>query len=84
MIRKGTLKQLRRSLDAIAGASNALEGVRAARQLREEAEALELEAVIQARRHRATWSEIGAIYGRSKQGAQQRFRAAVQAEESRS
>jgi len=82
MIRKGTFKQLRRSLDTLATAPHALEAVRAARQLREEAEALELEAVIDARRHRATWSEIGAVYGASKQGAQQRFRAALPAEDS--
>jgi hypothetical protein len=82
VIRKGTFKQLRRSLDSVAEAPNVLEAVRAARRLREEAEALELEAVIEARRHRATWSEIGAVYGTSKQGAQQRFRAAVQAEHS--
>ena len=80
MIGKGIYKQLRRSLDSVAAAPNALEAVRAARQLREEAEALELEAVIEARRQRATWSEIGAIYGTSKQGAQQRFRAALRAE----
>ena len=82
MIRRGSFKQLRRSLDTLARALNALEAVRAARQLREEAEALELEAVIDARRQRATWGEIGAVYGTSKQGAQQRFRAALRAEDS--
>jgi hypothetical protein len=81
MIRKGTVKQLRRSLDTLATAANALDAVRAARQLREEAEALELEAVLDARRQRATWSEIGAVYGTSKQGAQQRLRAALRAED---
>jgi hypothetical protein len=81
MMGKGTFKQLRRSLDAVAAAPNALEAVRASRQLREEAETLELEAVIEARQQRATWSEIGAVYGTSKQGAQQRFRAALRAED---
>lgn len=82
MIGKGTFKQLRRSLEAVAEAPNALEAIRAARTLREEAEALELATVIEARRQRATWSEIGAVYGTSKQGAQQRFRAALRAEDS--
>ena len=54
MIRKATFKQLRRSFDAVAAARNALEAVHASRQLREGAEALELEAVIEARRQRAT------------------------------
>lgn len=80
MLGKGTFKQLRRSLDAVAEAPNALEAVRASRALREQAEALELAAVIEARRQRTTWSEIGAVYGTSKQGAQQRFRAALRAE----
>ena len=80
MLRKGTVKQLRHSLDALVAASSALEALRAARQLRDEAEALELDAVIEARRQRATWSEIGAAYGTSKQGAQQRFRKAVRTE----
>jgi hypothetical protein len=80
-MRKGTFKQFRRSLEAVAAAPNALEAVRASRRLREEAEALELEAVIEARRQRATWSEIGAVYGTSKQGAQQRFRMAFRAED---
>jgi hypothetical protein len=81
MIRKGSFKQLRRGVDALAAATSALEALRAARQLREAAEALELEAVIDARRQRATWSEIGAIYGTSKQGAQQRFRDALRVED---
>lgn len=81
MMGKGTFKQLRRSLDAVAEAPDALEAIRAARILREEAEALELATVIEARRQRATWSEIGAVYGTSKQGAQQRFRAALRAED---
>jgi hypothetical protein len=49
-------------------------------RLREEAEALELGAVIEARRQRATWSEIGAVYGTSKRSTQQRLRMAVRDE----
>lgn len=81
MLGKGTFKKLRQSLDAVQNASTPLEGLAAARQLREAAEALELAMVVEARRRRSTWTEIGAIFGTSKQGAQQRFRSAVSAEE---
>lgn len=81
MLGKGTFKKLRQSLDAVQSASTPLEGLAAARQLREAAEALELAMVVEARRRRSTWTEIGAIFGTSKQGAQQRFRSAVSAEQ---
>jgi zona occludens toxin (predicted ATPase) len=48
----------------------------AARRLREAAEELEAAQVEAARKAGATWNEIGACYGLTKQGAQQRFRAA--------
>ena len=48
----------------------------AARHLREAAEELEAAQVEAARKAGATWNEIGACYGLTKQGAQQRFRAA--------
>jgi hypothetical protein len=47
----------------------------AARRLREAAEELEAAQVEAARKAGATWIEIGASYGLTKQGAQQRFRA---------
>jgi hypothetical protein len=47
----------------------------AARRLREAAEELEVAQVEAARKAGATWIEIGACYGLTKQGAQQRFRA---------
>src|ERR1700749_3142459 len=47
----------------------------AARRLREAAEELESAQVEAARKDGATWLEIGACYGLTKQGAQQRFRA---------
>ena len=47
----------------------------AARRLREAAEELEAAQVEAARKAGATWLEIGACYGLTKQGAQQRFRA---------
>ena len=45
-------------------------------QLREAAEELEAAQVEAARKAGATWNEIGACYGLTKQGAQQRFRTA--------
>ena len=47
----------------------------AARRLREAAEELEAAQVEAARKAGATWIDIGACYGLTKQGAQQRFRA---------
>ena len=47
----------------------------AARYLREAAEELEAAQVEAARKAGATWIDIGACYGLTKQGAQQRFRA---------
>ncbi|RIX30874.1 hypothetical protein [Amnibacterium setariae] len=43
------------------------------RRARERLEQLEAEAVRDARAAGATWKSIGALYGLSKQGAQQRF-----------
>ena len=48
----------------------------AARRLRESAYKLRSAQVAAARKAGATWNEIGACYGLTKQGAQQRFRAA--------
>lgn len=45
-----------------------------ARSLLEHAELLELELVRAARSQGMSWSRIGAVYGLTKQGAQQRFR----------
>jgi hypothetical protein len=55
-----------------------LEALAAARELRLAAEALELELVLELRERRWTWSEIGKVYGTSKQGAQQRFRSVAE------
>jgi hypothetical protein len=51
-----------------------LEKLDAARRLREAAEVLEQEAATAARAAGKTWTEIAAVYGMSKQAAQQRFR----------
>lgn len=53
----------------------------AARELRECAEQIEIEAVMAARRDGRSWSRIGAVYGLTKQGAQQRFGATSSAPE---
>lgn len=60
------------TLDAATGPLGRLD---AARRLREAADELEAAEVEAARRAGATWTEIGACYGLTKQGAQQRFRA---------
>ncbi len=75
MLGKGTYKKLRQAVGAVEDASHPLEALAAARRLREAAEELELALVAEARDQRGTWTEIGAVYGTSKQGAQQRFRS---------
>jgi hypothetical protein len=52
-----------------------LDRLDAARIRREAAEAEETALVLAARESGHTWSAIGALYGLTKQGAQQRFRA---------
>ena len=49
------------------------------RRARERLEALEVDAVRDARSAGVTWKALGALYGLSKQGAQQRFRSAAAA-----
>lgn len=66
------------ALDAFRSAPDALGQIDAARRLREAAEELETAAIAGARKGGATWSAIGAVYGLTKQGAQQRFRAPQQ------
>lgn len=72
-------KSLVRRITAALGAFDIADGpmsrLDAARRLREAAEELEATQVEAARRAGATWNEIGACYGLTKQGAQQRFRA---------
>jgi len=61
------VERLRREPDPLAR----LDAVRLAR---ERLERLEADAVRDARDAGVTWKSIGALYGLSKQGAQQRFR----------
>lgn len=66
------------ALAALMAESNPEEALRLARALREAVEALELDLVRNARARKVSWSRIGAIYGLTKQGAQQRFRRDAQ------
>jgi hypothetical protein len=73
---KSLVKRINAALAALTAADKPIGQLDAARQLREAAEELEAAQVSAARKAGATWIEIGACYGLSKQGAQQRFRPA--------
>ncbi|HEY1971018.1 MAG TPA: hypothetical protein VGH89_23895 [Pseudonocardia sp.] len=77
MVAKGFAKQVRHALDAVESAPGALETLAEVRRLREAAEELEIAAVSEVRAQGGTWTQIGAVYGTSKQAAQQRFRGAI-------
>ena len=76
MASKSPVKRILGALGAIDVADGPMSRLEAARRLREAAEELEVAQVEAARKAGATWNEIGACYGLTKQGAQQRFRAA--------
>ena len=76
MASKSPVKRILAALGAIDVADGPMSRLQAARRLREAAEELEAAQVEAARKAGATWIEIGACYGLTKQGAQQRFRAA--------
>lgn len=67
--------RVQQALDVAVAAGDPLSALDAARRLREAAEDLEAEAVREVRGTGVTWTQIGALYGMTKQGAQQRFRA---------
>ena len=73
---KSPVKRILAALGAFDVANSPISRLDAARRLREAAEELEAAQVEAARKAGATWNEIGACYGLTKQGAQQRFRAA--------
>jgi hypothetical protein len=73
---KSPVKRILGALGAIDVADGPMSRLEAARRLREAAEELEVAQVEAARKAGVTWIEIGACYGLTKQGAQQRFRAA--------
>ena len=72
---KNPVRRITAALGALDVADGPISRLAAARQLREAAEELETAQVEAARKAGATWNEIGACYGLTKQGAQQRFRA---------
>lgn len=67
-----------KSSTAANSSSDALAALDKARRARERAEAQEVEALRRARDAGASWAKIGALYGLTKQGAQQRFKARVE------
>ena len=73
---KRPVKRILAALGAFDAADGPISRLDAARRLREAADELEAAQVEAARKAGATWIEIGACYGLTKQGAQQRFRAA--------
>ena len=73
---KNPVKRILAALGALDAADGPISRLDAARRLREAAEELEAAQVEAARKAGITWIEIGACYGLTKQGAQQRFRAA--------
>ena len=73
---KSLLRRITAALGALDIADDPMSRLDAARRLREAAEELEAAQIEAARKAGATWSEIGACYGLTKQGAQQRFRTA--------
>jgi hypothetical protein len=73
---KSPVKRILAALGALDAAAEPMSRLEAARRLREAAEELEAAQVDAARKAGATWIEIGACYGLTKQGAQQRFRPA--------
>ena len=73
---KSPVRRITAALGALEIADGPMSRLDAARRLREAAEELEAAEVEAARKAGATWNEIGACYGLTKQGAQQRFRAA--------
>jgi hypothetical protein len=76
MASKSPVKRISAALNALDTADGPISRLDAARRLREAAEELEAAQVDAARKAGATWNQIGACYGLTKQGAQQRFRAA--------
>jgi hypothetical protein len=75
MASKSLVRRITAALGALDIADGPMSRLDAARRLREAAEELEAGQIEAARKSGATWNEIGACYGLTKQGAQQRFRA---------
>lgn len=71
------VKRVRRAISALQAVDDPLDRLEMVRWARSEIEALEVASVVAARESGATWSDIGALYGMTRQGAQQRFAAAT-------
>ena len=69
-------KRFDRALESLKGIPDPLLRLDAIRRLRKALDDLETATVIAARAEGVSWRDIGGVYGLSKQGAQQRFRAA--------
>jgi hypothetical protein len=69
------VKRLSKALDDLGSTTHPKSRLVVARRLREAADRLEQAQVDAARAAGLTWAEIGEVYGLTKQGAQQRFRA---------
>ncbi|GAA4555074.1 hypothetical protein [Pseudonocardia xishanensis] len=67
--------RVQKALEALEAASTPLDALAAARELRHAAEDVERERAVEARAAGVSWTKIGALYGTSKQNAQQRFGA---------
>lgn len=76
MSESSELKRFERAVDVLRDIPEPVPRLDAIRVARERLEALEAAAVQDARHAGVTWKAIGALYGLSKQGAQQRFRGA--------
>jgi hypothetical protein len=74
MIGGAHAKRLAKALDDLHAARTPAKRLDAVRRTREAADKLEQAHIDAARSAGLTWSEIGEVYGLSKQGAQQRFR----------
>lgn len=68
-------KRVQKALEALDVAESPLDALAAARELRHAAEEVEREQAAEARAAGVSWTKIGALYGTSKQNAQQRFGA---------
>ena len=75
---KDPSSNIKAALRAHQESADPLEKLKWSQRIREAADELERRAIEEAREHGITWRDIGACYGLSKQGAQQRFNVALQ------
>ena len=68
------LKRFDRAVHEMRDISDPLRRLEAVRRSLQALEELQAATVLEARKSGATWIEIGAMYGLTKQGAQQKFR----------